>query len=41
MPSFSSKENMRNLMKRPDEIDPVYSGEFEEEYVSLYPHVRD
>jgi uncharacterized Fe-S cluster-containing radical SAM superfamily protein len=41
MLSFSSRENISKLIKRLDEIDPVYVREFEEEYVFLYPHVKD
>jgi uncharacterized Fe-S cluster-containing radical SAM superfamily protein len=41
MLSFSSRENISRLIKRLDDIDPVYVREFEEEYVFLYPHVKD
>lgn len=41
MLSFSSRENISRLIKRLDEIDSVYAREFEEEYVFLYPHVKD
>ncbi len=39
MLSFSEKENVRRLLERLAEIDPVLVEDFEEEYVFLYPHV--
>jgi len=39
MLSFSTKDNLRKLLFRLEEIDRVLVEEFEEEYVFLYPHV--
>ncbi len=41
MLSFSSKENVEKLKERLREIDKVLLEEFEEEYVFLYPHVKE
>ncbi|MCS7385398.1 MAG: radical SAM protein [archaeon GB-1867-005] len=39
MLSFSTKKNLKNLIMRLMEIDPILVDELEEEYVFLYPHV--
>ena len=39
MLSFSKQENIAKLKEQLEEIDPVLTSEFEEEYVFLYPHV--
>ncbi len=41
MLSFSSEENLRKLLVRLGRIDPNYVRYFEEEYVLLYPHVKE
>ncbi|RSN68712.1 radical SAM protein [Candidatus Korarchaeum cryptofilum] len=41
MLSFSSEESVGKLIERLNEIDPVYVRELEEEYVFLYPHVKE
>ena len=41
MLSFSSKKSIEDLISRLEEIDQVLVEEFEEEYVFLYPHVRE
>ncbi|MGC9104359.1 MAG: radical SAM protein [Candidatus Methanodesulfokora sp.] len=41
MLSFSSRENIKKLIERLKEIDEGYATEFEEEYVFLYPHVKE
>ena len=41
MLSFSSEENLRKLIERLNEINPAYVRELEEEYVFLYPHVKE
>lgn len=41
MLSFSSRENVKKLIDRLMEVDPVLVQEFEEEYVFMYPHVVD
>ncbi|MCS7364758.1 MAG: radical SAM protein [archaeon GB-1867-035] len=39
MLSFSTRGNIRKLVRKLMEIDPILVDEFEEEYVFLYPHV--
>ncbi|MEM1521335.1 MAG: radical SAM protein, partial [Candidatus Korarchaeum sp.] len=41
MLSFSSGESIRKLLRRIEEIEPAYLRRFEEEYVFLYPHVKE
>ncbi|MEM3929029.1 MAG: molybdenum cofactor biosynthesis protein MoaA, partial [Candidatus Korarchaeum sp.] len=41
MLSFSSGESIRKLFRRIEEIEPAYLRRFEEEYVFLYPHVKE
>jgi len=41
MLSFSSRKNLSRLLERLKWIDPAYVREFEEEYVFLYPHVKN
>lgn len=41
MLSFSSRENVSKLILRLREVDPKYAEGFEEEYVFLYPHVKE
>lgn len=41
MLSFSSEGNLRRLLERIKEIKTAYLRELEEEYVFLYPHVKE
>jgi len=41
MLSFSSEDSIRGLLSRLAEIDEMLVKEFEEEYVFLYPHVKE
>ncbi|MCS7102890.1 MAG: radical SAM protein [Candidatus Korarchaeum sp.] len=41
MLSFSSEDSLRKLLERIERIEPDYLRKFEEEYVFLYPHVKE
>lgn len=41
MLSFSSERNLRRLLERIKRMKPTYLRELEEEYVFLYPHVKE
>lgn len=41
MLSFSSERNLRGLLERLRGIEPAYARRLEEEYVFLYPHVKE